>query len=423
MKHRHLYACLVIGFAGIAEAAVPTITSSKNSLIYYEIGGAPSAPATGLTQTYPIGVGGTFGLGYSCGKFDPKFSVRNTLDNLRDKIVTLKDAALGSLAGLPGAQLCKANSLLCQLNQDFTARAEELFRVSIKSCEQLEDIARKGGDPWGEWIEIGKAEEWNKQSSQGKSPSSVKKSIAKSKGTSGVTWIGGKKAGGKGQPPIHPIEDTAKAAFNILSKRPISESRAISTRTQTRLSKNWSTPAQAARWITNVVGDQEIRLTDDSTPKSSPGLGLLPLVEPERAEVYESLQTLINSASISSSELDKLSSSSIRVTPQLIDALRRHPMSDIMIERISNDLALSRVVDQAMLARRLLITGSGIPEVTANSPASAKVEKSVQTLEREVEHLLFERDTRKRLVSDTLAIIIRSARPIKAVDMAPVEQP
>ncbi|MDR8459805.1 integrating conjugative element protein, partial [Acinetobacter baumannii] len=52
--------------------------------------------------------------------------------------------------------------------------------------------------------------------------------LSKSTGTEGVSWVGGKKRGGKGQAAIRPTHDIARAGYNILNKQAADSSASIS---------------------------------------------------------------------------------------------------------------------------------------------------------------------------------------------------
>lgn len=403
--------CLV---GAVDASSPPVLRSPAQSALYYEIGANPvSASGSGSTRTITLGGGASGGLGYSCGKFDPKASVRHTLDNLRDELVQIRDDIAASVAGIPGYIICRANSLACQMMQGYTARAEEQVRVAIRSCEQIEQLGREGGDLRNDWVRLSKVETWREQASQGNSASQAKRTVDRDGGKRGVAWVGGR-AGGEGQPPIRPIRDAVRAGYNTLHERPAADTSALPRSTRSRISTVWPSPDQAALWAVSVLGDQAIRTTDGARPESTPGVGLLPKVQPELERTREALTTALASSAYDAETLASLSSEAVSVTPDLLNAIRRHPMRDWLVDRIASDIALSRVVDQALLIRRMLLTAADVPEVAAQAPARTSVLAAVDRIEDEVDRLMYEREARQKLWSATLATVLRSGQEMKA---------
>lgn len=400
-------ASLLYSFIAAAGSTLPT--SKQQALLLYKIGGGHpvSAPVSNLTTSISVGGQVDYGLGYSCGLFDPKASVKHTIDNIEEDLVTLKDQATASVAGLPGYIFCRANPQACQLLQHNTIRAEERFRVDIASCEKLEQMGREGKG-LDDWIKIGRAEAWKQQAQQGHSATKAKKEVNKNAGKKGISWIGGKKAGGEGQPPIRPVSDAALVGYNILHRRNPDNTSPLPRSVQSRTQRTWSSPGQAQAWITNAVGDQSIRVTQGAQPVSSPGIGLLPQVEAHQKQAKQNLLAALKSPT-DNSLLSALSSQSMTITPQVIKALRVNPMREALMESIAGDLALSQVIDQALMARRLLITGRDFPDIAAHEPAQERIDEGISRLEQEVDRLLFERKARKELWSDALASVLEAS--------------
>lgn len=403
---------LLLGSA--ADAAQPVLRSPSQSALYYEIGANPvSQSASGSTRSITLGGGGSGGLGYSCGKFDPKASIRHTLDNIKDEMVQIRDDAVAGIAGIPGYIICRANSLACQMMQGYTARAEEQVRVSIKSCEELERLGQEGGDIVDDWIRISKVEAWREQASQGKPANQAKKAVDRDGGKNGVAWFGGR-AGGEGQPPIRPIQDAVRAGYNTLHERVATDTRPLPIGTRSRIGATWPTPDLASAWAVSAVGDLAIRTTDGAQPESTPGIGLLPMVQPELEQTREALSTALSTSAYDPETLTDLSSEAVSVTPELLNSIRRSPMRDWLIDRIASDIALSRVVDRGLLVRRMLLTASDVPEIAAQAPARTRVLDAAARIEDEIDRLMYEREARQKLWSATLAAVLKSGRDTKA---------
>ena len=97
-----------------------------------------------------------------------------------------------------------------------------------------------------------------------------------------MTWVGGKPAGGSGQPPIRVTRDLVHSGYNLLHRRPASDTQSIidADCNGAALCSTWSTPQQAADWAVRVLGETEIATCDDcETLRASAGTGLTPLIQ------------------------------------------------------------------------------------------------------------------------------------------------
>ncbi len=72
-------------------------------------------------------------------------------------------------------------------------------------------------------------------------------------------------------------------------------------------------------------------------------------------------------------------SRALPVTRGVIEALRDEPDRDVLSERLASDVALSRVVEQALLLQRLLLTGLKEPNVAANEIATRTLRTEQET--------------------------------------------
>jgi len=412
MKKRiPLLAILLLGLPAHLPAAPGK--NPYDSILYYEIGGASAVPppASRLRSTARIGGKVVAGAGYSCGKFDPKLGVENILNGLEDTLTTIKQGIYGAVAALPGGLFCRAKPVLCQLLQHYTVRAEEAFRVNVASCEQMERAIAAGENPFKDWQLIAKSFEWKTQAAAGKDPVAAKKAVDRQAGEKGIPWLRDRPAGGRGQPPIEPVADATRAGWCILHGQPAG-CKTAPTRPgrKTRLENTWPIPDEAAAWITDVIGDQEVRLYDGATPVSRPGAGLLPKVEAELPAVRNSLAGAVQSQALpDETTLAEFNTDHLVITPELIRSIRALSKEDqaIVIDRLASEIATARVIDKALLARRLLLTGGKEPHIAASGAAqTALAKKAIPELEREIKTLLFERQVRKDLVSTTAGAVL-----------------
>jgi len=96
------------------------------------------------------------------------------------------------------------------------------------------------------------------------------------------------------------------------------------------------------------------------------------------------------------------------VSPQLLDALRRLPPDarSIAVNRLSQELAMHRVIDKALVARAALLTGISLPEVTIAGDAIRDTQDTINRLTRYIDDLMYEARIRKELTAETALAIM-----------------
>ena len=142
-----------------------------------------------------------------------------------------------------------------------------------------------------------------------------------------------------------------------------------------------------------------------------PGTELLPKIDEEAVQVQADLTSLVYSAvPPHESDMENLRTNQVSLSASFIDALRDLPDREFLIARISNEIALSRIVDRAFLARRLLLSGLMEPNIQSTGTAPETIHKQIEVLEREIERVTFEMQISRRLVSDTILNVLGAHR-------------
>jgi integrating conjugative element protein (TIGR03755 family) len=434
---------VALGLPLAAGAQLPS--SPDSSWLYYEIGGgqaytrAPNPTQTSVT----IGAGAELGLGYSCGAFDPVMSVTNQLNQLRDGIDALSNqmvaAANAAIAALPAYILQRANPGLYDLFQNALLRAEESFQLATKTCEQMEAEIARGHDPWHEWVVLSKGHSWRRAMGTGGISGdgdivATKENIERTAGRPGVPWLGGGRQGGAGQEPIRVVADVTRAGYNVTAQRaPHAGGTAfgVGDPNAPPMARHWTSPAAAADWAVQVLGDEQIATcsdTDCPARQSTPGMGLTRLVEAEREALLPELIDLVGGATpITVSHLARLSAGGVTVTPDLVRAIREMPPAEqgMAIGRLADEIATGVNVERALYLRRFLLTGRLVPEISAAGPVRDVIAEKVVELEREIDNTLFETRVRRELVSTTSQALLYSEAQRRAASrtVAPAARP
>ena len=391
---------------------------TEDSLWYYEIGGAEpvSPPANSEVVSVTLGGSAQLGLGYSCGKFDPVAAVSNTLNDIRtgadNMMNAMTAAASAAIAALPALILQRANPGLYDLFQNALLKAEETLELATKTCEQMEAEIAAGKNPYADLITLSKGNDWKFQMGVGGNDAVIaKEAVESANGDNGVPWLGGQ-AGGTGQPVLRFTGDIVQAGYNIHMNRPITALSPVPSANLTRLSEIWNTPAAAKDWVVDVVGENIVTTCDTCRKDAIPGTGLLPKLFVESSDVTLELQDLVSGVtSPSLDNLEKVTAPGVAITRQVIEAIREMPATEqgLIIGRLVAEVSQARIVEKALYARRLLLSGRQVPEVYATEVAREHADIAIAELDREIESLLFETRVRREVVSETVVILLRRA--------------
>ena len=206
--------------------------------------------------------------------------------------------------------------------------------------------------------------------------------------------------------------DIVQAGYNIHMNWPITTTGPVSALNPTRLSEIWSTPAAARTWVVDVVGENIVTTCDTCRKDSIPGTGLLPKLFVESSDAALGLQGLVSGATTPSLDnLEKVTAPGVAITRQVIEAIREMPATEqgLIIGRLVAEVSQARVVEKALYARRLLLSGRQVPEVYATEVAREHADIAIAELDREIESLLFETRVRREVVSETVVILLRRA--------------
>lgn len=181
--------------------------------------------------------------------------------------------------------------------------------------------------------------------------------------------------------------------------------------------------------MTRVVGEQTISLalaTDDPDARSGAqaGIGLHPLIDEERAKILPLLADLVNgSQKPGFDNLAKASGGSMQLTRGVVEALRDDPDAGVLTERLAGELALARVTEQALLARRTLLAGMREPNIANVKEAQETLSKTTTQLDEELNQLKLELDFRQALTRNTASQILQRKQQRDQLQGQAVEVP
>jgi len=382
--------------------------------VLYTIGGgrAVSMGPVGPMQTLGVGVGWNSNL--ICGDMSITTTLQNQLNGITNGFQTIMSNviqnATAAVASLPALIIQRADPGLYNLLTNGILQARLDFDRSKLTCRAIaERMADTAGGQLG-WDQLAEGMVLKQAVGSTDAVSAIEQAES-SRGNDGVPWVGGGNAGGSGQPPIRVVGDVTRAGYNLLNGRSATDTSPIDSLTcGHQLScQTWSSPEEAATWATRVLGEQEQRTCDSCTKtRTTPGVGLTPLIQEEFEDRVEALRDLLAGTTPTTFEnLEQAGSASLPITRGVIEALRDEPDQDILARRLASEIALSSVLEKALLLQRTLLAGRKEPNVAANQLARDAVARESDLLVQEIDNLKTELELRRELAANSPMAIIQ----------------
>jgi integrating conjugative element protein (TIGR03755 family) len=203
-----------------------------------------------------------------------------------------------------------------------------------------------------------------------------------------------------------------KAGYNLLNSRSATDTSPISQGScnSGMLCGTWKSPDEAAQFANRVLGEVEQQTCETCTKSSTTaGVGLTPLIQEEYDSKLQALQELISGSKETTPEnLAAASSNSLPITRGVIAALKDEPDQELLAQRLASEVAVSSILEKALLLQRTLLAGNKEPNVSANDVATSAISQENQNLKLEIDNLKTELELRRTLASNSpMAIISR----------------
>lgn len=382
--------------------------------VLYSIGGGS---AVGSPSSYyrpqGLGAGVSWRANMLCGNMSLEQTLMNQLNGVTNGFHQIMgdivQSATQAVMSLPALIIQRANPGLYELLSNGVLQGRIDFDRSKANCRAM---AEKMADMVGQtgWGALAKGQEMQDALDRTEDAVTAVNEVETNNGNNGITWVGGRKAGGAGQEPIRVPSDIVRAGYNILHNRPV-ESTATVGESQCNggaICSTWNSPEAAAEWATRVLGETRYATCDDcETLQSVAGGGLTPLIQEIYTEHLQALQDLLNgSLALTDENLVKASSPMLPVTRGVIEALRDDLDQEVLIRRLASETALSTVLEQALLLQRALLAGGREPNVESAEPAQEALASSLDTLNLEVQNLHTELQVRQMLATNTASLAL-----------------
>ena len=381
--------------------------------VMYSIGGGSAVSMGRAAGMRSIGVGVGWNSNLICGDMSIQTTLRNQLNGITNGFQQIMgnviQSATSAVASLPALIIQRADPGLYNLLTNGVLQARLDFDRSKLTCRAMaEKMADTAGGQLG-WSQMAEGMALRDAVASTDAVSAIEQAETR-RGNDGVPWVGGSNAGGAGQPAVRVVGDVTRAGYNLVNGRGVTDTSSISAASCASLScQTWTSPQQAIEWATRVLGEQVQRTCDSCTKTETvPGVGLTPLIQEEYEAKLETLQALISGTRNTTFEnLRTAGSSSLPITRGVIEALRDEPDQDLLARRLASEVALSSVLEKALLLQRTLLTGKKEPNVAANQLAVEAVNHESNTLDQEVRNLKTELELRRELANNSPMAIIQ----------------
>lgn len=399
---------------------------SLDDEFYYTLGGGEpiGRAATNRNQTLSIGADVAWSTDLICGDFDINLSVDQQLQGVKGAFSNLMgsviSAATGVVASLPGLVIQKLNPALYDLLQNGILQASEEFHIAEATCEGMLDAIGDVSSGKG-WETLAKGHWWASESQTGGEILETKERATTDGLDAGVIWVDGQRRGGRSQPPVELVGDTAKAGYNqLIQRNPGNTTQATLTCAGASICEEWAAPQDFASWLIEVVGEEKIRTCKNCDKvETQAGKGLAAQVSKAQDQIAIDLEALVAAGNPPSlTDLKTVSGGpGMLISRRVIEAIREEKAQEqgVLIARLASEMALSRTMERAMIARRALLAGMKEPNVASTGIAKDALKDFLSELEQDIDNLLFEMEVRHRVAASTASHLLMRDKARKQV--------
>jgi len=309
-------------------------------------------------------------IGADCSGFDAGISVEGMMNDLDSQFNRLQRDAVNAMKGfvtrLPMLLIQRMDPGLYELINNGIIKGEDIFNLSVQSCESMSANFSQNG--FGALAN--ESTYFDFSSSLASDPDKKKTDIVEtmndkgaSKGEAGVPKLSGGNCGDKASNPCRPVEDVVKAGVDIAFKK------SFDARTPVGEAKSWiknvfDSSSEAEDWIKKTLGTVEYGTCKKCTQyDETVGTGVYDDIANEARSIAEDIVDIVDSGKVPTrTELLSISVNDMFVDENVIFALRDEQIHrGVFISRIADDLALMKVVDKLLAARRILLAGKSDP--------------------------------------------------------------
>lgn len=435
---------LVLPLTGILFSNVVFASFFPNkSEYFYELNGGSDIYLPPLSRTEHLIIGAEINASdiLNCRGFNPTVSILNSFKGIKEKIAgvpsALVDNLKGTALGYPMYKLQQSMPGLYNILQNTAFSAQNEFEFKVSDCMQVKRSLEEGNSPLSSILGVSDSQGWIEAATRAASNnkndsvdiSETSKTIAEKSEEYGIPWVHRKNgnSGGKSQEPIKVISDVVIAGYNLLldTKRAIDSKDVAPKELQksTPFAQVWDKPEKASDWAVFVLGDINISHSKEKgkgLKDAKAGMGLTILLQscPKQfssktcaTNVASFLWQLVDRGIASSdANLQKISAGNVLITKDIISGISLLSREEqiITVSKLAEEIAIQNLMDQALMLKRILYAGFGLQEVQNLKSAKDMVSQAIAKLDNEVKGLSFEQEMRKKMMTDTLKVIMNA---------------
>lgn len=398
----------------IDDTSINTSGAVIDDYVFYNIGGGRAVSMSKHNNMQSIKIGAGWNSNLICGDMNLETTLQNQLNGVTNGFQQIMgnviNNATSAVASLPAMILQRADPALYNLLTNGILQARLDYDRSKLTCRAMtEKMADMAGGSYG-WGQLAQGTALSSAVSQNKDAVDAIDKTEADKGNNGVPWVGGSNAGGKGQNPIKVVSDVTKSGYNLLNGRTVTDNNSTNKSQcgNNLVCQTWSSPEKASNFAVRILGEQVHQTCEGCTKtQTTAGVGLTPLIQETYEEKLKNIQDLVSgSQRMTFENLQHAGSQSLPITRGVIEALRDEPDLDMMTTRLASEVALSSVMEQALLLQRVMITGSKEPNVASNDLAQSALARENSILEQEINNLNAELDLRQKLANNAAKTIL-----------------
>ncbi|AHF02298.1 hypothetical protein THIAE_06165 [Thiomicrospira aerophila AL3] len=408
--------------SGVGDGVTDALTARRYSRFYYQVGTGLPRSQPPVTATVRIRAQANIGLGYSCGKFDPVASLTDSFNNLGDELRgalnVVQQSATAAVQAAPMLLLQRVNPGLYQLMQHHIVGFEEQFRVSALTCQEMERQIAQGGNPFKKWEEFSG---FTMLRNTGTSNAKRTMDDVHERGSEHGVYLpnpgrGIQRMGGRNQDAIEVNSIGSVTGYNLaIGRNDVTSVASGTSVTDSKLTHYFPTPIDLHNWLVRVIGERTIHLVDGTNQNNVPGVGLIAVAQQDKGDFNNALLDLVSTRSAAQRQAkvrvfnNNYEISGITLTADLIELVGSSPTRDQLIDALTSQYSVTREIDKALVARRILVTSLTEGNIY-KSPMKDEIEESVSLLEREIDMAMLEFRIQREMVSELIDRIYREPR-------------
>ena len=354
----------------------------------------------------------------SCGAFDLDTSLLSSFDDgtfkrMQQQVIGQLKSAFNPV-GLIGTAIKRANPDLYETIMNGVFNGELNFNDAIGSCEAIQTASID--KVFGGLQDIAKTEDLSNEIEKAEQdPSSVDVTkVVKEVGSGekGIEVLPGVFKGGVGQDAIKVVSETAKAGFNGLLGRTVTDSSPVHD-VKDPITSVFSSPQEVEDYAATVVGETELRTATGSQTERKPGKGIKGEAAKRADKLYQDFTTVLNKklALINNDDLNKLSAGqTINISIDLISMLQgftphqRTQYVDALVTKIS----FAKEVEKLLVLRRILVAGLDSTRLKDFKPSVEEHNSKVEVIDAELNMIEQELRLRNMVAGNTIENIYKA---------------